>query len=135
MASEPMLSVGCACQSEVHVLHASELFHTPPPADPAQITSALAGSHTTAVMRPPTLVGPTSCHSAAPGRGASVAAARARSATRRFAGASRNGHAARIANHALRALCVESRTATASDRKSTRLNSSHGSTSYAVFCL
>ena len=65
------------------------LPETPPPAAPAQMVFGFFDGQHTEVMRPPTLVGPTSSHWAVPASGASEAATRERSPSRARAEGSR----------------------------------------------
>ena len=83
------------------------LAQTPPPAAPIHTRSGLAGSQTSAVQRPPILVGPASCHAVA-NAGAAWGIAfctRLRSAWSFASGASRNGQVTRAPNQATRLLC------------------------------
>ena len=109
MASEPISSGPLARHLSAHVLPASVLRHTPPPAAPIHTRSALVGSTITDVARPPMLDGPAWTQSLTSVPGANVRDARRRSATRAARDASRIGHVTRLLNHAARFLCFETR--------------------------
>src|SRR6266480_199444 len=104
MASAPISSGVRARHLNFHVLPASVLAQTPPPAAPIQMWSAFAGSQTSVVQRPPILVGPASCHLAATFAAGNVRSARRRSKASFAVGASRNGQLTRARNQAARAL-------------------------------
>src|SRR3989304_9387948 len=103
MASDPIFKTSCLCHSGVQVRPASSLFHTPPPAAPAQIMFGWVGWAIAQVMRPPIFVGPANCHSASDDTGDLPFALR-RSVAKRSIDASRYGQDARACNQRLRPL-------------------------------
>ena len=108
-ASEPISSGALARHFSVHVLPASVLRQTPPPAAPIHTRSALVGSTATDVDRPPMLDGPARTQPLASVARAILRDARRRSATRAARDASRIGQVTRLLNHAARFLCFETR--------------------------